>query len=214
MIDKMRKINAKHNDNMDSRKNALKTLMSGIPVGDKVFVLVPVEDLHIDESYQRPVQKHVNTIAQEWDDMKCNPLKVNYREDGNLYVWDGQHRLVALKLMGIDYVLCVITVGLTQKQEAALFGCQGNGLRNQIHMIFIKLMYVVVRKLIQQSKICVINMDYQWIEIVRNLEICHVLHLQGKYLKEEVKKENALNGCWNYCINQNGMSWRNRIVTE
>lgn len=129
MIDKMRKINAKHNDNMESRKNALKTLMSGIPVGNKVFVLVPVEDLHIDESYQRPVQSHVRTIAEEWDDMKCDPLKINYREDGNLYVWDGQHRLVALKLMGIDYVLCVITVGLTQKQEAALFGCQGNGIK-------------------------------------------------------------------------------------
>ena len=130
MIDKMRKMNAKHNDNMESRKNALKTLMGGIPVGDKVFVLVPVEDLHIDESYQRPVQSHVRTIAEEWDDMKCDPLKINYREDGYFYVWDGQHRLVALKIMGIDYVLCVvITVGLTQKQEAALFGCQGNGIK-------------------------------------------------------------------------------------
>ncbi len=25
--------------------------------------------------------------------------------------------------------MCVITVGLTQKQEAALFGCQGNGIK-------------------------------------------------------------------------------------
>ena len=129
MIEKMRKINAKHNDNLESRKSALKTLMGGIPVGNKVFVLVPVEDLHIDESYQRPVQNHVRTIAEEWDDMKCDPLKINYREDGYFYVWDGQHRLVALKMMGIDYVLCVITVGLTQKQEAALFGCQGNGIK-------------------------------------------------------------------------------------
>ena len=129
MIEKMRKINAKHKDNIDSRKNALKILMSGIPVGNKVFVIVPVEDLHIDESYQRPVQSHVNTIAREWDDMKCDPLKINYRSDGYLYVWDGQHRLVALRIMGVDYVLCVITVGLTQEQEAELFGCQGNGIK-------------------------------------------------------------------------------------
>ena len=61
--------------------------------------------------------------------MKCDPLKINYRKDGKLYVWDGQHRLVALKMMGVDYVLCVITVGLTQEQEAALFGCQGNGIK-------------------------------------------------------------------------------------
>ena len=77
MIDQMRKMNAKYNDNMESRKNALKTLMGGIPVGNKVFVLVPVEDLHIDESYQRTVQNHVRTIAEEWDDMKCDPLKIN-----------------------------------------------------------------------------------------------------------------------------------------
>lgn len=129
MIEKMREINAKHNDNAESRKNALKILMGGIPIGDKVFVIVPVEDLHIDGSYQRPVQKHVRTIAQEWDDMKCDPLKINFRADGRLYVWDGQHRLIALKIMGVDYVLCVITVGLTQEQEAALFGCQGNGIK-------------------------------------------------------------------------------------
>ena len=129
MIEEMRKINAKHNNNMDNRKNALKILMSGIPVGNKVFVIVPVEDLHIDESYQRPIQNHVKTIAQEWDDMKCDPLKINFREDGNIYVWDGQHRLAALRMMGVDYVLCVITVGLTQEEEAALFGCQGDGIK-------------------------------------------------------------------------------------
>lgn len=129
MIEEMRKINAKHNDNEESRKNALKILMSGIPVGNKVFVIVPVEDLHIDETYQRPVQSHVKTIAEEWDDMKCDPLKINFRANGYLYVWDGQHRLVALKMMGVDYVLCVITVGLTQEQEASLFGCQGDGIK-------------------------------------------------------------------------------------
>lgn len=129
MIEKMRKINASYKNNMDSRKNALKILMGGIPIGNKVFVIVPVEDLHIDKAYQRPVQSHVKTLAQEWDDMKCDPLKINYRSDGNLYVWDGQHRLVALKMMCVDYVLCVITVGLSQADEAALFGCQGDSLK-------------------------------------------------------------------------------------
>lgn len=129
MIDLMRKINSKHKDNMESRKSALKILMSGIPVENKVFVMVPVEELYIDDSYQRPVQNHAQKIAQEWDDMKCDPLKINYRENGKLYVWDGQHRLIALRLMGVDYVLCVLTVGLTQEQEAELFGCQGNGIK-------------------------------------------------------------------------------------
>ena len=129
MIDKMRKMNAKHTDNMDSRKNALKVLMSGIPVADKTFCIIAVEDLHIDSSYQRNIQKHVSILAREWDNTKCDPLKVNYREDGNFYVWDGQHRLAALKMMGVDYVPCVVVVGLSRAQEAALFGCQGDGIK-------------------------------------------------------------------------------------
>lgn len=129
MIEEMRRINAKYSDNMESRKNALKTLMNGIQMGNKVFVLVPVEDLYIDESYQRSVQNHVNILVREWDSRKCDQLKINYRENGRFYVWDGQHRLVAMKIMKIDYALCTITVGLTQEQEAALFGCQGIGIK-------------------------------------------------------------------------------------
>lgn len=129
MIELMKKINARNDDNLESRKNALKTLMNGIQMGNKVFVLVPLEDLHIDESYQRPIQGHAKILAQEWDDKKCDQLKINYREDGNFYVWDGQHRVYAMKIKGIDFALCVVTVGLTQEQEAELFGCQGIGLK-------------------------------------------------------------------------------------
>lgn len=129
MIEAMKKINARHNDNTESRKNALKALMGGIQMGNKVFILVPLEDLHIDESYQRPVQNHIKTLVQEWDEQKCDLLKVNYREDGFLYVWDGQHRVVAMGIMGIEFAMCILTVGLTQAQEADLFGCQGNGIK-------------------------------------------------------------------------------------
>lgn len=44
-------------------------------------------------------------------------------------MWDGQHRLEAARLRGIKYLLCDITVGLTQEQEAELFGCQGVGIK-------------------------------------------------------------------------------------
>ncbi len=88
-----------------------------------------LDELHIDDSYQRSLQNHVKIIARDWNPTKRDPLKINFREDGNLYVWDGQHRLEAARLRGIKYLLCDITVGLTQEQEAELFGCQGMGIK-------------------------------------------------------------------------------------
>lgn len=88
-----------------------------------------MDELHIDKSYQRSLQNHVKIIAKDWNPTKCDPLKINFREDGKFYVWDGQHRLEAARMRGIKYLLCDIVVGLTQAQEAELFGCQGVGIK-------------------------------------------------------------------------------------
>lgn len=129
MIETMEKMNRGRKDNLESRRSALNTLVGAFPVGGKVFATVALDELHIDESYQRSLQNHVKTIARDWNPTKCDPLKINFREDGNWYVWDGQHRLEAAKLRGIKYLLCDIVVGLAQEQEAALFGCQGVGIK-------------------------------------------------------------------------------------
>lgn len=129
MIELMEKLNRGRKDNLESRRSALNTLVGAFPVGGKVFAVVVLDELHIDESYQRSLQNHVKIIARDWNPTKCDPLKINFREDGNFYVWDGQHRLEAARLRGIKYLLCDITVGLTQEQEAELFGCQGMGIK-------------------------------------------------------------------------------------
>lgn len=129
MIELMEKINRGRKDNLESHRSALNTLVGAFPVGGKVFAVVALDELHIDESYQRSLQNHVKIIARDWNPTKCDPLKINFREDGNFYVWDGFHRLEAAKLRGIKYLLCDITVGLTQAQEAELFGCQGVGIK-------------------------------------------------------------------------------------
>lgn len=129
MIELMEKINRGRKDNLESRRSALNTLVGAFPVGGKVFAVVALDELHIDESYQRSLQNHVKIIARDWNPTKCDPLKINFREDGKFYVWDGQHRLEAARLRGIKYLLCDITVGLTQEQEASLFGCQGIGIK-------------------------------------------------------------------------------------
>ena len=129
MIELMENINRGRKDNLESRRRALNILVSAIPVGGKVFAIIPLDELHIDESYQRSLQNHVKVIARDWNPTKCDPLKVNYRADGFFYVWDGFHRDMAAQLRGIKYLLCDITVGLTQEQEAELFGCQGVGIK-------------------------------------------------------------------------------------
>lgn len=129
MIELMEKINRGRKDNVESRRSALNTLVGAFPVGGKVFAVVALDELYIDESYQRSLQNHVKVIARDWNPTKCDPLKINFRADGLFYVWDGFHRLEAAKLRGIKYLLCDITVGLTQSQEAELFGCQGVGIK-------------------------------------------------------------------------------------
>lgn len=129
MIEIMERINRGHKDNLESRRRALNTLVGAFPVGGKVFSTVSLDELHIDGAYQRSLQNHVKIIAQNWNSTKCDPLKINFRDDGFFYVWDGQHRLEAAKLRGIKYLLCDIVVGLTQSQEAELFGCQGIGIK-------------------------------------------------------------------------------------
>ena len=129
MIELMEKLNRGRKDNLESRRSALNTLVGAFPVGGKVFAVVALDELHIDKSYQRSLQNHVKIIAKDWNPTKCDPLKINFREDGNFYVWDGQHRLETARLRGIKYLLCDIVVGLTQSQEAELFGCQGVGIK-------------------------------------------------------------------------------------
>ena len=51
-IERMEEINKKHYDNIENRKNALNILIGAIPVGDKIFAIIPLEKLHIDTSYQ------------------------------------------------------------------------------------------------------------------------------------------------------------------
>lgn len=128
-IEHMRKINNKSNDNINGRKNAMSIIIGGVSAGGKLFVSIPLEDIRVDTSYQRPIRDHIKLLTREWNCKKCDPLKVNYRDDGFFYVWDGQHRREAAIAKGIEYLLCDVTIGLTREQEAELFGCQGNGIK-------------------------------------------------------------------------------------
>jgi hypothetical protein len=86
-----------------------------------------VEQLCVDERYQRSLEARnsislVRRIAANWDWGLCQPLYVARRDDGKLYVVDGQHRWAAAKLRGDVWQLpCVVRSFATPEQEAAAF---------------------------------------------------------------------------------------------
>lgn len=84
-------------------------------------------ELNLDDSYQRSTdngasQALIRKIAQGWDWRMCLPLVVSKRDDGSLWVIDGQHRLAAAKLRGdIPFLPCCVAVYGSVADEAAMF---------------------------------------------------------------------------------------------
>ena len=85
------------------------------------YRVMPVADLRIDPRYQRPVNsQRVKHMAKHFDPRKLGVLEVSLRGK-KAAVFDGQHRLGALKLKGIADVPCIVHEGLTARAEAQLF---------------------------------------------------------------------------------------------
>lgn len=92
-----------------------------------VLQYTPPALLKIDGSYQRDIENPasrvlIGRIAKDWDWDLCQPLVTVRREDGDLYVIDGQHRLMAAKQRGDIDQLPVVIVNLpSAESEAQLF---------------------------------------------------------------------------------------------
>lgn len=92
-----------------------------------VLQFIPPKQLDIDPAYQRSIETGaskslIRKIAQFWNWDLCQPLVVSRREDGKLYVIDGQHRWEAAKLRGdIDQIPCVVVSYQNAADEAASF---------------------------------------------------------------------------------------------
>lgn len=88
--------------------------------------LLPSE-LEIDPAYQRSLdasqsQTLIRKIAQHWNWDLCQPLVVARRENGDLFVIDGQHRLAAARLRGdIQQLPAVVLSYASTADEAASF---------------------------------------------------------------------------------------------
>lgn len=89
---------------------------------DAILEDVPINDLHIDLGYQRPLsQKKVDAIAKDFSDIAAGVLLVNVRDDSNMYLMDGGHRAAAAKQAGRSKIRCLVWYGLTKDQESQVF---------------------------------------------------------------------------------------------
>ncbi|MBC2966018.1 uncharacterized protein DUF6551 [Staphylococcus epidermidis] len=83
---------------------------------------VVIKQLGVDETYQRPVSKaKVNKIVKNFNPIGMGPILVSEREDGSLWIFDGQHRIEALKILGELVWEVTIYSGMTLKDEATAF---------------------------------------------------------------------------------------------
>jgi len=86
---------------------------------------IRIADLRLDLAVQRPLyEPKVRQIVAEYDPAALRTLAVSARRNGTFVVLDGQHRLAALKQLGMangHLVACEIYEGLTLQEEAELF---------------------------------------------------------------------------------------------
>lgn len=130
MLAKMQEMNKENKYNTDGKKMAVLLFKNASKQGNKIFLDIPLTSLKVDNTmYQRPVQNHLKKLAMDWQDKKCDPLCVNYRNDGYFYILDGQHRFLAAQMRGLESLVCTVFVGMTVKEEADFFVGQNDGIK-------------------------------------------------------------------------------------
>lgn len=94
---------------------------------------IPLDEIQIDyDHYQRGVRpEHVSRIIREFNPLLLEPLLLNVRDNGTIYVMEGQHRLLALRELRSqgdprvgDRVRSRVFVGLSLAEEALIFNMQ------------------------------------------------------------------------------------------
>ena len=109
-------------------------LTKGLPLEDgRVLRLIHVDELKVDMMYQRGlVDSSVERIVRDFDPMALSAIEVGHRKnDGKFYIVDGQNRHAAVQRRrelgqtAPTYMLCLVHLSTTQRQEARLFVKRG-----------------------------------------------------------------------------------------
>lgn len=92
------------------------------------YLNIEVGEIHVDPRYQRGLnQRRLQRLVREWNPSLADPIRVNWREDGTIWVIDGQHRLAAAKAVGNKMIECKVHMSLTPDQEAAVWNLLQSG---------------------------------------------------------------------------------------
>lgn len=120
------------------KENAVPSISFVLPAENKEKEIVQMMDLNTkdlisNQPYQRNLdQKRISYIVSNFDPHKFGVIKVSFR-DGKYYVYDGQHRIAALKVLhnNMDGVVkCEVHNGLAYEDEAKYFAEQYLGSKN------------------------------------------------------------------------------------
>lgn len=90
--------------------------------GAPKFRQVELASLRVDSAYQRNLNRaRATRIAKDYNPFVFGALAVNERRAGQLYVFDGQHRLEAARILGMEKVPCLVYSGMSRQEEALAF---------------------------------------------------------------------------------------------
>ena len=95
-----------------------------VKIKNKLSSKVKPADLMVDLSYQRDVNKiKVANIIKNYNPNAIGVVTLSIRENGDLYIIDGQHRVEALKQLGYGNtdINAIVFFDLTIEDEARLF---------------------------------------------------------------------------------------------
>lgn len=122
----------------NQKASAMPSISFVLPPENKEKEIIQMMDLNTkdlisSQAYQRNVdQKLISYIVSNFDPHKFGIIKVSFR-DGKYYVYDGQHRIAAFKVLNDNqegFVKCEVHYGLTYEDEAKYFAEQYLGSKN------------------------------------------------------------------------------------
>jgi hypothetical protein len=87
------------------------------------FAMISKGDLKIDHTYQRPVDmSRARRIAAQWNWRDCGFIAVSMRENGEYYIFDGQHRHAAAMMIDeVEQLPCEVNLFTSVVEEAEAY---------------------------------------------------------------------------------------------